>query len=483
MLIAIRKLKRTVPEVVVLLFCYFCKMKPICFLFFAYLCLTACHYRSHTSKKVDYDLSQIQDSGELVVLTLNSSTSYFNYRGESMGFQYELAEQFAQSLGVRLKVKVVQTPNALVHELLAKEGDLIAYNLPVTKEYKDSVLFCGKDIITHQVLVQRSGRKEKLLENVTELVGKEVYVKPGKYLDRLTNLNKELGGGIFIHAVEDDNITTEDLITQVSNGDIDYTVCDNDLAKLNKTYYVNLDIDLAISFDQRASWAVRKTSPLLGEAATRWHHENLTSPAYQASSKRYFEISKRTTHSSILSVKDGKISHYDQLFKKYAKEIDWDWRILASLAYTESNFDTLAVSWTGAKGLMQLMPHTARAMGIPSGQEQNPEESIKAAVKYIAATASSFSHVTNPDERIKFLLAAYNAGIGHVLDAMALAEKYGKDKYVWEDNVDKYILLKSNEEYFNDSVCKNGYFRGVETYNFVNEVLAQWAFYKAKIKS
>lgn len=165
---------------------------------------------------------------------------------------------------------------------------------------------------------------------MTELIGKEVYVKPGKYLERLINLDKELGGGILIHEVDNDSITTEDLIMQVSNGEIDYAICDNDLAKLNKTYYPNLNIDLAVSFDQRASWAVRKTSPLLGEAATKWNQENMTSPAYQASSKRYFEISKRTPHGSILSIKDGKISHFDTLFKKYAKDIDWDWRILAS---------------------------------------------------------------------------------------------------------------------------------------------------------
>lgn len=277
---------------------------------------------------------------------------------------------------------------------------------------------------------------------MTELIGKEVYVKPGKYLERLINLDKELGGGILIHEVDNDSITTEDLIMQVSNGEIDYAICDNDLAKLNKTYYPNLNIDLAVSFDQRASWAVRKTSPLLGEAATKWHQENMTSPAYQASSKRYFEISKRTPHGSILSIKDGKISHFDTLFKKYAKDIDWDWRILASLAYTESNFDTTAVSWAGAKGLMQLMPRTARAMGVPPGKEQNPEESIKAAVKYIAATSRSFNAIKDENERMKFVLAAYNAGIGHVLDAIALAEKYGKNKYVWDNSVDNYILLK-----------------------------------------
>lgn len=457
-------------------------MKKVYLLLLACACMMACRHQPQSPEAANYDLPQIKDSGVLVVLTLNSSISYFDYRGEPMGFQYELAEQFARSLGVKLEVKVAQNTPDLVHKLLKGEGDLIAYTLPVTKAFKDSVTFCGEDVITHQVLVQRNAPSKKLVKNVTELIGKEVYVKPGKYLNRLINLDKELGGGILIHEVANDSITTEDLMMQVSNGDIDYVLCDNDLAKLNKTYYPNLNIGLAVSFDQRASWAVRQTAPLLAEAATQWHRNNMTSPAYQASSKRYFEISKRMPHGSILSIKDGKISHFDALFKKYAQEIDWDWRVLASLAYTESNFDTTAVSWAGAKGLMQLMPRTARAMGVPPGKEQNPEESIKAAVKYIAATARSFNAISSPDERIKFVLASYNAGIGHVLDAMALAEKYGKDKYVWDNNVAEYILLKSNEDYFNDPVCKNGYFRGVETYNFVKEILARGEVYKQKIK-
>ena len=97
-----------------------------------------------------------------------------------MGFQYELADQFARSLDVKLKIKVAQNARDLVHKLLQGEGDLIAYNLPVTKEFKDSVEFCGEDIITHQVLVQRNTqKKKKALNNVTELIGKEVYVNGG----------------------------------------------------------------------------------------------------------------------------------------------------------------------------------------------------------------------------------------------------------------------------------------------------------------
>ena len=385
-------------------------------------------------------------------------------------------------MGVKLKVKVAKNSRELIEKLLAGEGDLIAYTLPITNRWKDSLIYCGEEVITHQVIIQRqSGRGVKPLKDVTELIGKDVYVKPGKHYERLVNLDKELGGGIRIHRVTNDSITAEDLIMQVSQGTIPYTVADNDIARLNKTYYPNLNTELAISFDQRASWAVRKDCPKLAEAANLWHKENMTSPDYTASMKRYFENSKSITHSPILSLKEGKISHYDALFKKYASEIDWDWRLLASLAYTESNFDTTAVSWAGAKGLMQLMPSTARAMGVPPGKEQNPEESVKAATKYIAATAKSFDHLPE-EERINFVLASYNSGIGHVLDAMALAEKYGKNKNVWRDNVETFILLKSEEEYFTDPVCKNGYFRGRETYNFVRDIIARFELYKKKIK-
>ena len=460
-------------------------MKQISILILACICMIACHQQKQQQVPTDthYDLTQMKDSGVLVALTLNSSISYFDYRGEPMGFQYELANQFAQSLGLKLVMKTARNTDELVNMLLKGEGDLIAYPLPVTKEWKDTLTFCGEDIITHQVLVQRNQtKKQDILTNVTELIDKEVYAKPGKHLDRMENLNKELGGGIIIHEVTNDSITYEDLIMQVSNGTIDYAVADNDLARLNKTYYPNLHIKLAVSFDQKASWAVRKTSPLLCEAANQWHKENQTSPAYKASAKKYFEQSKRLPHGPILSIKDGKISHFDHLFKKYAKELGWDWKVIASLAYNESNFDTTAVSWVGAKGLMQLMPRTAKAMGIPEGKEQNAEESVKAATKYLNQLARSFSKVTDPEEKMKFVLASYNAGIGHVLDAMALAEKYGKDKYTWDNHVATYILLKSNEDYFNDPVCKNGYFRGSETFNFVKDILERAEMYKQKIK-
>lgn len=458
-------------------------MKKLVYFLLFLFCFLACKNKRVEQEVISsYDLPQIKDSGELVVLTLYSSTSYFNYRGQEMGFQYELSKQFAESLGLKLQVKVANSISNMIEMLMAGEGDLIAFHLPITKDRKDSLLFCGEEVVTHQVLVQRSSGKSQRINDVTELIDKDVYVTSGKHYRRLENLNDELGGGIRIHQVDNDSITVEDLIAQVAQGKIPYTVCDNDIALLNKTYYPNLNVSLKISYDQRSSWAVRPDCPLLAEAATKWHEANQTSPAYTASTKRYFETSKALPHAPILSLKDGRISHFDHLFKKYAKEIDWDWRLLAALAYTESNFDTTVVSWAGAQGLMQLMPATAKAMGVPPGKEHNPEESVKAAVKYIKTTEKNLRMIPEKQERINFILGSYNAGLGHIYDAMALAEKYGKNKHVWFDNVDKYVLLKSNEEYFNDPVCKHGYFRGGETYAFVKVINQRFNTYKSKIK-
>lgn len=426
------------------------------------------------------DLPQILESGKLVILTMNSSVSYFNYRGEPMGFQFELAQMFCHSIGVELVVKTGNTEEELIRRLLDGEGDLIAYNLPITKKRKDKLIYCGKEQISHQVIVQRKGKEA--ITDVTQLIDKDVYVSPGKYYTRLVNLDEELGGGIRIHKVSSDTLVTEDLITWVAEGKIDYTVASNELAKLNRTYHPNLNIQMEISFDQRAAWAARKDSPLLAEAADHWLNDNINSTIVKSCIQRYFGKDKHTSHGSILSIEDGKISYYDDLFRKYAPEIGWDWRMLAALVFTESNFNPTVVSWAGASGLMQLMPSTAHAYGVPVGMEDDPEESIKAGVRYIASLQKLFRKVTDKNEQLKFVLASYNAGAGHIIDAMALTEKYGGNKYLWDNQVERYILLKSHEQYYQDPVCKNGYFRGQETYDFVHKIMSRTAIYQQKIK-
>ena len=172
---------------------------------------------------------------------------------------------------------------------------------------------------------------------------------PGKYRTRLENLNRELGGGIDICEISSDSVSSEDLITWVAEGRIDYTVATDEIARINRTYYPVLDINLAISFDQRSSWPYEKLHPYWQKLPIM-HRENINSPEFRASARRYFELAKRPAHGAILSVKDGKISHYDDLFRRYAKEIGWDWRLLASLAIPNRTSIRMSYHGLGPRG-------------------------------------------------------------------------------------------------------------------------------------
>lgn len=457
--------------------------KHICFLL-CLLCLCCLFSCKKKEERVVVDFDQIKQKGELTIITLYSSTSYFIYKEEPMGYDYDLAQDFCDHYGLTLKVKTAENVKKLVEMLNNGEGDLIAYALPIQNEKKDSVTYCGLQQISHQVLVQQANEGDTIIKDVTGLIGKEVYVEANtKYDQRLVNLDSELGGGIQIRKVNEDTITSEDLIEMVSLGKIKYTVCDEYIAKLNRTYYRNVDISLQISFDQRSSWAVRKDSPLLANALNDWFKENGNTPIYQSIIKKYFELSKQPFDGDYEIPKNlpkGAISVYDDLFKKHAKGTDYDWYFLAAICYHESRFQNNLVSWAGAAGIMGLMPRTAKSLGLTSEDRMNPDLSIGAAVELLDRLDNIFRKIGSNSERMKFILAAYNAGNGHINDAQALALKYGANPYIWEGNVQKYLELKSNPEYYNDPLCKSGYFRGGETIKYVDNVLSTIERFKAR---
>lgn len=438
-------------------------------------------------KEPVYDLDEIKQTGELTVITLSSSTSYFIYKNEPMGYDYDLAKSFCDNYGLKLNVKVAENSTRLLEMLANGEGDMIADAVPVTNELKDSIIYCGLEEISHQVLVQRTEKKDSMVTDVTQLIGKDVYVKLNtKYYQRLLNLDAELGNGIEIKDVEKDTVTVEDLIGMVANKEINYTVADEYIAKLNKTYYRNIDISLPLSFEQRSSWVVRKNTPKLAEALNQWFAANKTKPKYQATLKKYFELSKDSIQDSIpadtttLKLVKGEISIYDSLFKKYASASGYDWYLLASISYQESRFKVNVSSWAGAVGLMGLMPRTAAVYNVVGDDLRNPEKNIMAGARYIKYLTKVFNYIPDPEERIKFVLGSYNGGAGHISDARALVKKYGGDPNIWNDNVEKYIDLKSKPEYYNDPVVKYGYLRGKEVVNYVAQVTQRWKKYKSK---
>lgn len=171
------------------------------------------------------------------------------------------------------------------------------------------------------------------------------------------------------------------------------------------------------------------------------------------------------------------ISQYDDIFKEKVVELGWDWRMLAAIIWNESRFNVNAVSSQGTRGLMQFMPRTAERFGLIGEDVVEPRKSVEAGVEYLLFLERRFDEIEDRDERIKFVLAAYNAGPGHVRDAMALAGKYGDNPYVWDDSVEKWLLLLQERKYYTDEVCKHGFFRGRYTVRYVKGVFKKYYEY------
>ena len=422
----------------------------------------------------------------IVVGTLYSPTGFFILKGDTMGYDYDRICDFAKSHGITLKFRVARSMPQLLDMLKTKKVDVLACEIPVTAEYKSRVLHCGAVNETYQVLVQHSGKS--MIYDVTQLIGREVYVEKGsKYESRLRNLDNEVGGGIIIHAVEGEEALPTELIQRVSRHEIDFTIVDSDIAQMNLTYYDSINIGLRVGFEQRSSWAVSKRTQWLADSINEWAASVNAQEYSKQALKHYFEMNRGPKPDSVkvdtpAVTPPGAISPYDQVFKQYAQQMGWDWRLLAAIAYSESGFDPNATSWMGARGLMQVMPKTARSFGVKEEDLSNPEVSIRVASKILKELDGIMRNKTGAGDRIKFVLASYNAGSGHVTDAIALARKYDLNPRVWEENVEQAMLWKMDPEYYNDSVCSNGYCRGTEPVDYVVKVLNRYDFYKKNYK-
>ena len=438
---------------------------------------------------VDIDLEDIRERDTLRAIMTYSSTSYFLYRGQPMGYEYELLKRLADHLDLELEVIIADNMDKMFSMLNSGVGDIIAHGMTITQERKDRVNFTLNHTITHQALVQRkpgNWRQMKLhnidkmlINDAIELIGKPVHVRENSsYYQRLQNLEEEIGGDIDIKTVSGE-LTTEDLIRKVASDDIKYTVADYNIASINKTYYPILDIDVAVSFSQKIAWAVRKNTPDLLKEINSWIAAMKQKTAYYVIYNKYFKNTKaykRRVKSDLYSMESGKISKYDPIIKQYADSIGWDWRLLSSMIYQESEFDPRAKSWVGAKGLMQMMPRTAEELGYSS--LSNPKTSIEAGVKYIRKLENSWQEIPDERERQKFVMASYNVGPNHVADARRLTQKYGGNPDKWHGEVDQYLLKLASKKYYSQDVVNYGYCRGSEPYEYVREIFERFAHYK-----
>lgn len=434
------------------------------------------------------DLKEILKENKLTVLAENSAGSYFIYRGHKMGLEYEILNAFAKEIGVKIEVKVIRDLDDIIPMLKEEQGDIIACNYTVTKDRRKSIDFSVPIMTTSQVLVQRKPEgwekerksvwEKELIKEPGQLSRKTVYVwKNSSYYERLINLQNELGDTIIIKPLGG-NVSPEKAMELVSKGFIDYTVIDKNSAQLNQRYYPDLDTKLEISVKQRIAFGVRKKSPLLRKRLDAWLKEFKKTSKYKYIIHKYFYSPTYTNRSNSYysSVTGNAISPYDPIIKNAADKYGWDWRLIASLIYQESKFQTNVESWAGAYGLMQFMPTVGPTFNV--FPDSPPATQIIGGVRKITKDYRQWKTIPDSVQRVKFTFATYNAGIGHVLDAQRLAKKYGKNPLIWDDNVEIFIKNLSDPKYYLDPVCYYGYMRGSETYNYVREIFIRYPEYR-----
>ncbi len=435
--------------------------------------------------------TEVENSGTLVALVDNSISSYYVYKGQPRGFEYELLHWFCEDHDFNLELRVVHFEH-IIDSLLAGVGDIAAANLTVTRERSELVNFSPYIIRNRQVLLQRQpkdyhrmSRRERdtaMIQDALDLDGKVVHVHPeSSFYQRLQNFSQENGIDILIHPVSE-SIQPDQLAKMVSEGEINYTIMDENTARLQTRMFSNVNADVPLSLRQSISWAIRKESDTLNALVASWIEKNRHSNKFAVIYRKYFRPT-RTTVDGMLSpfnlAVGGIISPYDEVFKHHAESNGLDWRFAAAVAYQESKFNPHAESPFGAVGLMQLIPPTAKRFGASAENLRVPEFNIMAGTRFLRHL---FDYWTGkmPDtvDVIPFVLASYNAGLGHVIDARNLASKHGYNDLVWKDNVALMMLKKSAREYFTDPVVKHGFVRGQEPVNYVRKVMSYYRHYQ-----
>ncbi|WP_113923667.1 MltF family protein [Cognataquiflexum aquatile] len=428
---------------------------------------------------VQLDLDEIKERGYIRAVVDNSSTSYYIYRGRRMGYEFEMLKTLASSLDVRLHLIVKSDIEEAFYLLNTGKADIIAMNLAVSEDRKKFASFTSPIGSMGTVLVQKNGPLK--VSDPKDLNDKVIHIqKDAIFKSQLCSLQNDLG--IKLSVLEEKG-NSDFFVSKVNSGEIEYTVVDKVAAMVNASYYNDIDIELEISPKTEVAWAVRKNAPLLQSEINQWITNKTKSGYIRTLYAKYFQNSRNNhyrSNSSFSSLGGNKISQYDDLIKKGAENLGWDWRMLASLVYKESGFDTTATSYAGATGLLQLMPVTLERFGVTNPND--PVQSLMGGVNYLKYLDKFWKErVPESNERIKFILSSYNIGHGHVLDAWNLALKYGGNTQSWE-NVSHYLTLKSDPKYYRDPVVKSGYAKGHLAVSYVEDVLTLYDSYRVLIQ-
>jgi membrane-bound lytic murein transglycosylase F len=410
-------------------------------------------------------LEQVLQRGELTILTRNGASTYYIGPDGPTGPEVELARQFAEHLGVELRVEAADAFNRLEGMLLSGKGDLIAANLARTPEREERFNFGPDYQETTTLVVYRRGQPRP--RGFEDLVGRKVMVIAGSSYEEALQLAK-----IDLPDLEWEprgDIGMEELLLAVSDGAIDVTFLDSNIYSLNGHYYPRIAVGFSLPAILPHAWAfppgfdrslVEQAEFFMAEAKSDGRLAAILDAFYTGGER----MDRVGMHQFMGQVRK-RLPPLIPVFREVAEAYDMDWRLLAAVGYQESHWDPQASSYTGVRGLMMLTQRTATQLGVTD--RLDPYQSIEGGARYLRNLHRRIPDRIDEPDRTWMALAAYNMGMGHLEDARVITQKQGGDPDSWDD-VSRHLGLLTQERHYRDT--RYGYARGYEAKQYVENI-------------
>jgi len=415
-------------------------------------------------------LQQVLHEGELLVLTRNASTTYYEGPQGPSGLEYELTKRFAEYLGVELVIKIRDNLDDLLDDVQSGDAHLAAAGLTVTEKRQQRVRFTSPyQQIKQQVVYHQNNKRPKSLEDITE--GHLEVLANSSHVERLNELSTSIDGLVW---TENDYVGSTELINLVAEQVIDYTIADSNEVSINRLYHPSLRVAFDISDKQNLAWAMPKSEDLsLYTAANDFINELEDSGELSQIIRRHYSHLRNYDYAGtnrFLSQVRERLPRYYPLFETAAAQYNLDWRLLAATAYQESHWNPRAVSPTGVRGIMMLTRATASYLGVL--KRTDPEQSIDGGSRYLRKLIDKLpKHIEEPN-RTWLALAAYNVGYGHLQDARMITAMRGGNPDLWVDIKDNLPLLRKRKWY---KQTRFGYARGMEPVRYVENIRSYYS--------
>ena len=408
-------------------------------------------------------LFKVRSAGVLRVATTNSSTTCYDGRDGPTGYECELLTALAADLGVKLELVFEKNGAAVIEAVASGRADLGAAGLNVIAGRKQPVRFSAPLQQVRLQLVYRSDHERpadpgdldgRLLVPAESPMAVKLAELRARYPDLRWQETRELG--------------QEDLLDSVLTGETDYAVANSDLVAVNQRYSPRLRVAFDLSGMQNIAWALPVGTDNTLYGAVQDFLGRLGDAGLARARDRWFgHVDEDDYRGVVRFVSDVQtlLPRYRKAFENAGEKAGVDWRLVAAIGYQESHWNPAAVSPTGVRGIMMLTEETAVRLNV--ADRENPMQSIDGGARYFAQTVKSLPPSIDEPDRGWMALAAYNQGLGHLLDARVLAQRRGKDPDRWVDVRDSLPLL-ARESWHQQT--RYGYARGSEAVNFVANV-------------